>query len=72
MFSVWLEEEGEKKCRKKSVGERLKEEKLKKSKIFGVFKIKGKSKFNIIIFVVGKKRKCNILFDNLDVEVMFV
>lgn len=42
--SVRPEEEGEKKRRKKSSGERLKEEKPKKSKTSGTSKTKGKSK----------------------------
>lgn len=42
--SVRPEEEGEKKRRKKGSGERLKEEKPKKSKTSGASKTKGKSK----------------------------
>ena len=42
--SVRPEEEGEKKRRKKNSGERLKEEKPKKSKTSGASKTKGKSK----------------------------
>lgn len=42
--SVRPEEEGEKKRRKKSAGERLKEEKPKKNKTSGTSKTKGKSK----------------------------